>query len=440
MRIFFGLCFAAALVWIFVAEYRRTKDFFSPLCFFAFMQCLRYVPHFLYTDWEHFIELNVKTLQRTYLVEGMYIIAVLLGCCGLRWLLRRRKIDLTRAKKEPRPVQVPLWLILVVYGVGLASRLYLLRSIGGLFYVLHNMGNAYFLYAHFSSGYVGALGHLMTLAVVMLIHKYSQEKKRGYLFLGAGMMVLAMGTYLIYSSRSPAMELVMIAVFAWHYLCGRIALKKIFRPRVIAVGVALLAVVVVLPSLRNDSREQRMEYSEFNVVQRLGEGFEDVFNDFSYVGRDTFVYHYFPDHGYWLGRNFLNLLVAPIPSSMYPNKPCVDDGNYLCNIMRGYDTTPDMGRDELTVDYSVPFSTQGCMFANFGYAGVVVAGLLLGVFYAWIYCLHLRWRTVFSVIAYQLAVYQLELSTLSIVQTVVPLILTAAIWFLCTRCFVKKAE
>ena len=328
MRIIYGAMIAVSLVLMFVIEYRRTRDFFSPLCFFAFMQCLRYVPHMMYTEWEHFVALNDETLLRTALVEVVFILAVLGGYFAYEFLRQRKAPALEDAPKEP-PVPPPLWLILTVYGVGLASRVYMLRHIGGLLYALHNMGNAYYLYAHTSSGYVGALGYLMTLAVVMLIYRYSLERRRAYVFLGVGMMLVAMASYLVYSSRSPALELAMIAAFAWHYLYRRIALKRLLRPRIIGLALALLAVVVLLPSLRNDSREQRMEFRDFNVLSRLEKGFEDVFDSFSYVGRDTFVYYYFPDNGYWYGRNFLNLFAAPIPSRLYPNKPCVDDGNYL---------------------------------------------------------------------------------------------------------------
>ena len=131
----------------------------------------------------------------------------------------------------------------------------------------------------------------------------------------------------------------------------------------------------------------------------------------------------------------MNLFVAAIPSSIYLNKPCVDDGVYLCNIMYGYSVSPNAGRHDLVETYSMPFTTPSCMYANFGFIGIIAGGIILGIIYRRIYSLLKKNKNPFTILLYLTVIYQLELSTLSISQALIPIVFCGVAYYICClRC------
>lgn len=438
MRLIYGTVLLFIVLVIFFTAYRRTHDLFSPMCMFAIMQGIRYVPHIISTDYEHFAVLNDDSLTITFVIEVLFIIAVTLGYRKRVCFGRFGRDNGISNNDSISDRDIPMSIIIFIYIVGFAARISLIMSIGGFTYALHNMGQAYSLYSHTSSGYITALGNLMTLAEIMLVQKIAITNRRHHIILLGIMIVFGMATYLVYSSRSPALEMLMIVIFAYNYLIRRIKLKSILRPKILIIVASVVLIVAIMPSIRNESGNSSFDYESVDWGERVQEGLEGVFSEFSYVGRDTYVYHYFSVDNYWLGKNYLNLLVSFIPSSIYTNKPCVDDGNYLCNIMYGYQVSPNAGRDDLPIKYSIPFSTQGCTYANFGIIGVVFAGLLLGIIYRQTYDKFQKRITAFSVILYQLIVYQLELSTLSIIQTLIPLVFLGVTFVISDKLFGRK--
>ena len=356
MRILFGSLLAIILLIIFVVSYRKTKDLFSPLCIFALFQYLRYVPHIIASDYESFTYLNQTNVFVTFLLETLFVIFVVFGYC-LAKAKKNTKDEFKRQTATLLRMRIPLGVVLFVYFIGFGSRVYILYSLGGVSYILGNMGNAYYEYAHESSGYIVSLGNLMTLGILMLVYKMSYEKKkRYYVFLvcmvGAGML-----SYMVYSSRSPALELLMITIFGYHFMVKKIKLRSIFKPKVLIALLLGVVVICLLPVLRNNSSgNESMRITVPGLFSSIFSSIGNIFNEFSNVGRDTFVYQYFNVSNMWYGLNCLNLFVAAIPSSIYLNKPCIDDGNYLCNLMHGYSVSPNAGRNDLLVKYSVPFS------------------------------------------------------------------------------------
>ncbi|MGQ7148454.1 hypothetical protein ACUOA8_59935, partial [Escherichia sp. SS-MK2] len=76
----------------------------------------------------------------------------------------------------------------------------------------------------------------------------------------------------------------------------------------------------------------------------------------------------------------LDLFKAPLPRSIYPEKPPVDDGMYIRTIAEGYNVTPSRPVQELYAS-SWPPETLGSMYANFWIPGVVFGMYILGIIY-----------------------------------------------------------
>jgi hypothetical protein len=70
---------------------------------------------------------------------------------------------------------------------------------------------------------------------------------------------------------------------------------------------------------------------------------------------------------------------------MYIDKPPVDDGVYLANIIRGFQVEPVMAYTNIPFHSSSPFSSFGIMYANFCLSGIMLGGVILGMLYVKLY-------------------------------------------------------
>ena len=141
---------------------------------------------------------------------------------------------------------------------------------------------------------------------------------------------------------------------------------------------------------------------------------------------------YFKTHDFWMGRTFLGLITAFIPSSLFPAKPPVDDGTYLYSIANGRtDIIPPMPFNKLNGS-SYPLETFGSMYGNFGIIGLVVGMILLGVVYKYFYKKMIGSSySLFSVVIYTQVIFTFQLSTLRIFQLLEVIVV---FWFVTSMC------
>lgn len=417
MAIVFGVLLITLLLLIMFTSYRRYRDVFSPMFFYALFQLLRYVPGILTKEREMGVSFTTDNLTRFFIIEVIAVLSVRLGFYIHNHYFYHKSIIYVEKNRKPDG-RVPHYLIILIYLIGLYGRIRVILAAGGLRYVLGNTREVY-LSSGAGSGYTSLLEQLMLVGIIMQIKMISDIPKnlsvnrtKNYILLMI-MIALSMMSYLIYSRRSPALELLMFVVFAYHYLIKEIRIADIIKPRVLMLMAAIIAIVVVMPSIRSGNTAS---LSLFKA--------SSVFDEFSYLGRDVGCYEYFSNHEKWLGKSYINLLMAPIPSALMVNKPPVDDGLYLCNIIHGYEVAPPMPASQLPFYNSYPFSTQGILYANFGIIGVIIGEIIMGAIYGRVYKMLRNTRSDYMVIAFQLVIYQLELSTLSIVQTLIPLLIT----------------
>ena len=437
MRILFGIILGIILFVLFRSGYKRQRDLFSPLCFFALFQFVRYVPIMIFnSDDVFFITLTDKTLLPTFCFEMLFIFSVFLGYSFFKKRNNKLNNDFASRKKTiTQYIDVPLSVILIVFLIGFASRLYIIFNSGGILYVLRNMGNAYKSLSSDSNGYILAIGNLMTLSILMLIYKIAFSKKKKVLIVILLIMIaLGMLSFLVYSSRSPALEMLVVVIFGYHYLIKRIKVGSFFKPKALLIILLAATIIVLLPVLRKmSSGYSSLDYQNLELDIDVFDSIGSVFEELSTVKIDTYVYNHFNSSNYWYGANFLNLFVAWIPSSIFRNKPCLDDGVYLCNLLYGYNFSPNTGRNDLIETYSWPFTTPSCMYACFGFIGILIGGIILGIIYRKTYKLTMKKTNPFTVFLYFLIIYQLEFSTLSISQTLIPMVVCGVSYYYCIK-------
>jgi oligosaccharide repeat unit polymerase len=430
MRLCYGIILLIILTFLFALSYKSESDLFSPLCVFSILTILRYVPNIISKGYESFTYLNEEDTYYTFCFELLSIFSVLVGyLISISFNMNREKryvqIEKYTAYKNGKRA-VSEWQVMLFYCIGIGARVLLIYKSGGVKYVVANMGTSYAGIRE-GTGYIFFVSNCAIIAIMLQMYLMFEVRgknikiyihRRNALI---AMVVLYCGSYLIYSSRSPVFELMLYLLFGYNYLSRRIKISFIFRPIIMLGLVLAVFIIVAMPIFRNGSSIGKISFG--GVVS-------DFFSEFSYVGRDTFVYQYFSTHEHWFGKNYVSLFTSFIPSTIYKSKPPNDDGIYLLNIMRGNEVVPPTSRDKLIYFYSCPFSTPGIMYANFGIVGLLLGNFFVGWLYAKTYIKAKNSHDIMNIIVYLLVVYSLELSTLSILQTINPLLVSYIVYWI----------
>lgn len=424
MRLIYGLFLGMILIIIFFHSYRKNKDLFSPLCIFSLLTFLRYVPHIISAEYETFTTLNADNTLRLFIYETIAIFSVLLGYWYYNSSFSNKKVFYVDKKKKD--YQIRDWQIILIFVIGMIGRVQTIIMAGGISAIIQSRAQAYASLTD-GTGILSMLSGCSIIGAMLQLDKVILTKKKegnSASFFGRLMVLLLMiglycGSFMIFTSRSPMLEYLMFMAFGLNYLWKRIELSSLLRPKMFITILAILLVIIVLPQFRNS--QEKVEIDVSNAAEKL-------FDEFTYVGRDTLVYEYFNYNNFWLGKSYTSLLTAFVPYAIYKNKPPVDDGIYLSNLAYGHYIEPPASRNELYVKYSIPFSTPSIMYANFGVLGIFLGCFFTGILYGRFYKAAKDTQDVMQIIAYQLIVYQLELSSLQTVQTLIPLIICTFIY------------
>lgn len=415
MRLFYALVFGITMLMIAIYQYKKTKDIISPMVFYSLLTAVRYVPGFLYIEENLFITIDSSMVRRVFIYEMIAVTCTLLGYSFWNKVKKKYTYEVEYSNKFTLELcGAVLYAIGAIFGV-----IYLYRA-GGIGRILSgikglNPGNG--------NSYFRALIFLMVVGICFVIKgRHDKGKKQNYLlivFLYLGYALI----FVIQTSRSPVLEALMIIIMVYHYNVRRINIIDMIKPKYIPVFLLAVLFVIAMPMIRTKSGFKNVTVSE--VASETSENVSKIFDEFCYVGKDGFIYENYTEDNYWYGSNAINLICAPIPSRLISWKPPVDDGMYLANAVVGYQVKPPAMIDDLPWYNSYPMSTPGGMYINFGLLGLIVGSLIMGILYSKIYSsLKEKDYDVVSIVCYQAIVYQLELTSLSIVQTLTPMVVT----------------
>lgn len=387
----------------------KTKNLFHPLTFFTVVQLLQYGLPLFSQDHEFYVDFDINHVLQLIGMESLFIFFVFLGYfwkSGVKFVFRANKENGNiQYKYDMNKSQVSYILVFITFLIGFLSRVYLFSKLGGISYIL---GNSHAVYSSMVTGYgaVSILARLMLVSIVCMFERVLVDNKFIDKVALLIMIIIYMGSYLIYSSRGPALELILVLFCCYSMNYRSISLKEIFNPKYI-IAIIIMAVIAIYALAKRIN------------VNMSGQSFSYYINilvsEFNRSDRDIFTYSYFADHAKWFGKEFLSVLVMFVPSSVWPNKPVVDDGFLLCNLMYGNTVTPTMGRLNLDLTIgSVPFTTQGLAYANFGILGVIGAGFLMGAIYRVAYDRVYYSNNTMSTLVYFYVIYMLGFTPLYI--------------------------
>jgi len=407
MRVSYGVVLGVLYLCSFWVSYRATKDFFSPLCFFSILQGIAYIPGIVFFDTHLNVELGDANC---FIVLIMQMLVLLLTWLGIAFY---RNTHARRATYHYAIMQKRTNMTLVgvgLYVIGFTAMVGFIQAAGGLRYVLEHpmMNHAQGL------SYLWSMNQLMVIGMLCF---WGSERPPNAMLTTVTFLVFAVMIG-VFTKRAPILEALLVLAMARHYRRARLRVRDFLRPQALTIVLLCSLLVVILPRLRGSSG------FDIAAIRDSSIAIVDVFEEFSFISRDAFVYTHYTVENMYYGRTLLNLLAAPLPSRLFSWKPPTDDGIYLANFIRGDYVAPPSR--ELPFWSSVPFSSQGSLYANFGILGVIIGSLMTGMIYEHAYTVLKEARFHISMIyIYYVVMYKFAFSSKNITQCLIAVGLAA---------------
>ena len=401
MIIFLGILLGIFIITLMMIEYSKTHDFLHPIVIFLFLEFIRYVPGLLILEQESSVKFTTTGSFKVFVFEIIYILFALFGMNFANRL---------NVKSKNIIYDMPTFNILVMFLIGFISKIVVISKLGGLSFVLSSPQLAYQMQSH-GFGIYTILYKFMQLGIIAMCEKAVLHKDRKrYVFYSIVMTLIYMLSFLIYTNRTPAFIMLLIVFFIINFEVHRFNIERLFNWKVLIIFLIIL--------FGSKYAAERRTYRSDNVSSNF---VYELIKELSYDGRDMFVYNYFGNHDKWLGKGYLNVVPSITPGVR--EKPSTDDGIYLVNLIRGYSINPNENYNYLpTTTGSVPFSTPGYMYANFGIFGIIIGGFIIGIINMLFYKYMLRNLNAFNVALYFIIIYQFGLSTGKLVPAVISIL------------------
>lgn len=413
----------ALIIFLIIAFNYKQHDFFAPVVFYNLWTFVETVPRILEIK-DYFSNASIASY---FIIEILALIATNVGII----LFLRKNVRVSKANKctFDKSIKSMHRVSLAVFFVGVIARVLLIYSSGGLINVLSSSGTRTQLLA--GAGYISAMGIFITFGMALYYKVFLLEKKYGIehrkrktnlIYLG---FVLLTGGFLlsVFGNRAPLLETFMILIFVRNYCYKRITIRSFFNFRTFFLIVFGLLFMIMMPVLRSSENSDLFRHPIKWVQTSITNPTKTIFQEISTVSRDIFTFDYFSENDKWNGKVYLNIFVQPIPSTIYPNKPPMDDGMYLYNLQKGMTVDPNQSTSSLYYQTSNPFSSEGILFANFGLIGVVLGSIFIGYLYNYVYTkMRKSDFSIFMIITYQLVIYRFRLSTLHSLSTIIPIL------------------
>ena len=363
----------------FWGAYIGRKDIFSPRFIFNMFAWLKNIPYVI--DYISANRISDDTIESYFFIKFLSFIFVNIGITIYERSSTNKKYVYQENKKRDNSAYFRTGIIVSI--IGFAVKIKTILEAGGVFYIMSHIQARKDLMA---GQYYNELfaNSLLTCGVLLTLLCYLKEKNKKHLYIFIFIFAITIFGLIVFGARRPAMMLLLQVIMLYHFISSKIKIYSIFKIKSLITIFAIALFVLLMPMLRSNS-----ETDYINNPTKWVEGAVDnantLFREFSYCDGDLFAFNYFKNHEYWYGASYLNIPLQVIPRSIYPQKPPMDDGMYLLNMMYGEKVTPNMATADLYFQTSVPFTLESSLYSNFGLLGIIIGCLLVGIFYQYVY-------------------------------------------------------
>lgn len=381
---------------------KNKKNYFSPISIFVYFSILSYLPlvlgafnveiikNYIFSQ-VSFRYHDIDLIREAYLFTAISILVSYFGIffglknrVGLNTLFNKvfglqiynnknSNIYLTNKENSKRLYHIGFSFVLV----GLLIYSYFIYKIGGLFNLWLNLhmrvdfaaGLGYFQQIY---SFLLNFGALLCLSISLLHRQY---------FRSVFLIMLVVFVLASLGQRGPVASFVFSILVVYHL--------KVKRINIMSVKLALLVFLLISFMLISvQFRTPNAIENYFNNPTKLLIDSSDSFVRhfvfrFSRLERDIVILDYFRENNFWLGTSYYSILTAPIPSSLYLDKPPVDTGRYLNAMAQGEKIVPPVSVRQLPPSSWPDGNWAGYM--NFYLPGFIVFFFVSGFIFGWVY-------------------------------------------------------
>jgi len=273
-------------------------------------------------------------------------------------------------------------LLVFFSAVSIGSFIAFLEQVGGLFYLISNMdnktnvvkGTALYRNLFFISSLL-AVG-----AYISSLNPY-RVSIRNVLFL-----IFVVIVYFLmlasFGERKNPLLLIVFTFIMWNYAIRKL---DVFSLKNLVIILFFILFSSIAPVLRNQGAFELYLLHPSDLVKDSLPYLGELFKRFSDIDISLFIYSYFDESGkFWYGATFSDFFSGFIPSSLYENKPPLDEGVYIYNMAQGL--VVEIGspfKDMIPVGWPLSRVTSG--YIHFGIVGIVVYAIFTGVILKYFY-------------------------------------------------------
>ncbi|WP_408008264.1 O-antigen polymerase [Pseudalkalibacillus sp. A8] len=392
-------------------------ELFSPIMITGFLHIITIIPYLILLNFDNSIlgELVLNKINNVDITVAKYValqsIAYIFTIMGIyskfantiSVKLPRFKVKIT--KKMYRTA------FIVSFCIGFFGFVYMIQTSGGFNYLLSNIERRSSILS--GNGYIGSITQLMTFSVILLAYSkgiFNTRFKNFFILLSILIVVIIES---MTGARKDSVYLIFFVFLVLHY--GYKEFKKIPKKSIIVV-VLVVFYAIIMPLIRSEGGIEKYNNHPSLLIEDSIESASNSLNGISYVRHYMLIINEFNISNIWLGKSYLDLLYAPLPSSIYEHKPPIDDGVYLRTIAGGSTVIPPTPFKEMFPS-SWPIESFGAMYMNFWFIGITLGMYLLGFIYKVAYnYMKVSGYSYFSILLYGHILLNFQLSNLRIVQ------------------------
>lgn len=266
----------------------------------------------------------------------------------------------------------PFW----IFALGVAIWFLYMQHLGGVAYVLQNLlrrtlitrGTGYFL---------NLWQNLILISVVLLIFVTSQSKYTKFLsFRNVSCLLLGFVLLVSLGGRNPVIRLFWFVVLMINYY--KVKIRPFSLKTIMIIVVPILLFGIFYGQVR--SLENPLDFRNYDkdfLTETFGSAGKTLVLYTGGLERKLLATAYAGKHDKWFGATYRDILTAPIPRTMFPEKPPVDDGMYIYSIALGRNVSPPMPVKDLSTSSWPVGNWMGLL--NWGFPGLVILSFLSGL-------------------------------------------------------------
>lgn len=410
------LFFASSLIIIGLYSYHDKKDIFHPITFTSIFLFITNIP-FLYIVLKDKKFIDYRILNFVNLDKLSGSIGTVSFLMALGFIAFTFGVYCSNKQTKRMPVKYKLngkkYVIIsfIAIIVTIVSYLMFLNRVGGINFILNNLEHR----AQFTNG--NGLLLLMTELLLFislgLIYKKNFKINKIYFCLIIISLTIYMFMNISLGGRKPVLLALLVILMMIHYSVKKL---EIYRFKYLITIILLLFYIVAVPIIRQPDFIEELDNRPSVLFEELNTKSINQLRDISYINTYIFVYIYFKNHEKWHGKIYSNLTTSFIPSTIYDDKPPVDEGVYIRTLLEGREVNPNDSFKNLYPS-SWPPETFGNGYMNFGVLGVLIFNFILGYIKGFLYHTMIKNRLFIYIFIYSYVLINFEISNLRIVQT-----------------------